>query len=510
MLNRLTTLILLVGMIIPVSAQSVEDLLKQIDLKLRRDKRYLNIHYIDYTPPANVDPALQNIPRTNYRDPFSFQSKDNVGYKIVFLKDAIGIDTLVLLYVDQVTDLTAGGQQGLFGETTGPVIDTQKVLTFEDIYSLIQNQSPAYSFLLNQVQKYIRENPDAEPPTLLRINPDNEVKTSLGVASRDNTDFLNFMRANSIHYYPKPKIEKKGGRRSAPVEVKVPYRIDAGFSSVTFSHEVMEFSFGNAGIEFSADEKTRNLLPYQTQSLGGGVRTLINLSERKEDIDKALVIDARFLGRFEVDLWSAVRSIPFIAIQRPKMHTGNGATVDISLTKPFSMPFSNFAFTFGSSDMAGSPIKRFVRGHASGVEGFHSYYSTTAAEFTWSFYWNTSENFTARFRMDVGAGFFDVYEAYYANNSNSPTMKKEVYAKLSPIVALHFNFSPENTDLFGSSIRVFDSQVKATAWLKLVELEGGHSFRSFLTYLSQPIARKKNNWDTTGGAVFQIRYRYGF
>jgi hypothetical protein len=58
-------------------------------------------------------------------------------------------------------------------------------------------------------------------------------------------------------------------------------------------------------------------------------------------------------------------------------------------------------------------------------------------------------------------------------------------------------------------VRFFDSQLKLNGWLKVLELEGGHVFRVGLTYVSQPFARRMHEWETTGGALVQIRYRYG-
>ena len=62
---------------------------------------------------------MRNLPRTNYKEPISFEAKDNITYEVVFLKEAIGVDSTVLLYVDKIEEKGAGGEQ-FFGETTGP------------------------------------------------------------------------------------------------------------------------------------------------------------------------------------------------------------------------------------------------------------------------------------------------------------------------------------------------------------------------------------------------------
>ena len=88
--------------------------------------------------------------------------------------------------------------------------------------------------------------------------------------------------------------------------------------------------------------------------------------------------------------------------------------------------------------------------------------------------------------------------------------KKQVLGDIYPIVALHFNFSPDGKDLLGLTLKEFDSQIKATGWLKIAEFEGGHILRFAGEFITPPFARKAHEWETTGGVLFQIRYRYGF
>ena len=179
-----------------------------------------------------------------------------------------------------------------------PPEQTDRILSFKDLYALTTEKPEAYATLYNEVRKFIRENPDNPPTSLLKINPDSDIKTSMGIASRDNTDFLNFQRANSLHWYPKAKIEKKLGKRgSAAAADSDDYRIEAGFTSASFSHKAMDFSFGGAGLEIGVEERILNLLPYQQMSINGGLRLYVNLSEKKEDISKSTIIDARLIAR---------------------------------------------------------------------------------------------------------------------------------------------------------------------------------------------------------------------
>lgn len=217
MSKLISTVLLLITFLSPLAAQSLEETVQRIDAKLRRDKRYLNLSYMDYQP-TKADPVLQGIPRVNGREPVSLVSNENITYKIVFLKEAIGIDSAVVLYVDEVVNKAGIDTARIFGDVAGATVDTTRILTFSDIYSVRVERPEIYAALFSLVARYVRENQDNTIPSLLKITPDAEIKTSLGLSSRDNTDFLNFNRANSHHWYPKKKVEKKsirGKKRSA-------------------------------------------------------------------------------------------------------------------------------------------------------------------------------------------------------------------------------------------------------------------------------------------------------
>lgn len=293
-------------------------------------------------------------------------------------------------------------------------------------------------------------------------------------------------------------------KKDQPTEAVAPYKIDASFSKVTFSHDVMNFSIGGAALEMNFEDRVLNLVPWRNQAVNIGFRTLLSLSEKKEDIDKSVMIDAKIMGKIAFDQSSFSSSLPFVAAGAPKLNASNAAGIDVSITKAFGLPFMNFFVAAGSPSYTSPAIKV---GDPKG--NYSAYFNANSAEFTMSFFWNASDNFISRFRMDVGAGYYDIYEGIYVGGFNRPTARREAQATLFPIVAFHFNFSPEDKDLYGASIRAFDSQVKFNAWLKILELEGGHSFRFDGTFVSGPIARKQRPWETKGGGIFNIRYRFG-
>jgi hypothetical protein len=192
---------------------------------------------------------------------------------------------------------------------------------------------------------------------------------------------------------------------------------------------------------------------------------------------------------------------------KARLHLGNAGGLDVSISRPFGLPFFNFYLMYGAEpDMVDTKVSSIT--HQGNKV---NYYNITSAEATMSFYWNSSVSMVTRFRLDVGAGMYDVYEAVYASaTAKKPFKRIQAQSEFQPILAFNFNFAPEGVDIYHAQLRFYDSQVKISGWLKLFELEGGHVFRFDGAYIMPPFARKKDIWETDGGAIIQIRYRYGF
>jgi len=48
---------------IVIDAQSYDDIYRKIDLKLKKDSSYLNLHYIDFTGPISIPSIVSMLPR---------------------------------------------------------------------------------------------------------------------------------------------------------------------------------------------------------------------------------------------------------------------------------------------------------------------------------------------------------------------------------------------------------------------------------------------------------------
>jgi len=485
-------------------AQTYDDLYRKIDLKLKKDSLYLNLHYIDFNGPISVPSLVATLPRRE-DEPFTFKVNENTTYRFVFLLDAVGIDSLELLYIEERIDKSAA-EGGFFGGGGGgPQTEVNRPFIFKDMYDLKLNHFDQYSALYNKIIDYIKKNSDAPPEKLLRINPDTEIKTSMGIASRDNTDYLNFMRTNHLHWYPKPKVTVKAKRGAAVEEVKTSFRIDATFSNLSFSHEIMDFAMGGASVEYGFNEKVLNLLPYQATLFNAGFRTLISISDKKTDLNKAVMVDVKLMGRLKVNTSKIMSSLPFVAADKPLLNMGTSGGFDIQLTRPFSLPFLNLYLNAGGPAYT-SPAITIPKG-----KDREAYFSFSQAEASMSFYWNASDKLSSRFRMDIGAGYYDIWKGTYIGSSKSASTKELIQSNFYPVINFYFNFFSDNSEFYGFKSRIFDSQVSITSWLKIAEISGGHIIRFEGTYISAPVARKARAWESKdGGAIVQLHYRYGF
>jgi hypothetical protein len=485
-----------------LSSQSLDDIFHKIDLKLSRDKSYLNLNYIDFLASELKDFPVEEIPRTNERDPYKFKDAENITYRLVLMLEGVGVDSTMLMFIEERRSLAAGGESFIGDAVDGPREEITRVLSFKDIY-YVKNEFPEIYAALYQIYRNYRKLNEDPPQTLLGINVDNEIKTSIGIVSRDNADFLAFNRMNNFHWYMKEE-KKTAGRRGADATAKSDFRIDASFSHVSLSHEIMKFGGAIGGVEFGFLDRSQNLLPYQAMSFTAGFRTLISLSESKSDLNKALMVDARFLGRMRYDARKLSENLPFLQAEKPRLNVGTAAGADLSFTRPFQMPFLNLYFATGGVYFT----KPFIKLGPAAAQ--YAYSTFSQGEMSFSFYWNTSDKRTTKFRMDVGAGYHDIWKSYYRANGTFSGSKELKYDKISPVLALHFNFSPANSDLLYAKARIYDSRVFAQAWIKLAEFGNGlHSFRFEGMYLTPAFARKKNDWENDGGVILQIRYRMG-
>jgi hypothetical protein len=137
----------------------------------------------------------------------------------------------------------------------------------------------------------------------------------------------------------------------------------------------------------------------------------------------------------------------------------------------------------------------------------YAYFNSGSWSTTFNFYWVTSSARTGRFRFELGFGQFSVLRQDYANGVTSQfgsIVKNDIY----PIIGIDYNFIQKNSEILGLGLSYFDSRLKGSFWLKAFSINQ-HVFRIETEFISSPFMRSTDEWETTGGLYYQLRYRYG-
>ncbi len=495
-----------------VIAQTSDDLVKMIDVKLKNDKKYLQVYSVPLELDKNKDKDLLVLPRTNRKEPFKFKFGDEYQYRIVILKDGIELDSLQLLYIEEIK-LNSLVTEGLFESVTPPSDDTTLVMNFADMYNLKKNYPRKYYKLYDIVETYILRNEDTPLETLLKINPDTKIRKSFGFASRDMTDYLRFMRFNTpAHWYPREETNKvTRGRNKGRKETS--FHLDASLYSLSFSHKFMRFGIGGASLELDVEEPLLNLLPLQSMLLDAGFRTVFMLGDKKTP-KKNTYIDAKFQLRYFMSKETALdgqwqfNNFPLIFSDDLRLNTTTGVLADFSVTRPFTLPFMRFYFTVSDDDFT-SPNAVLSGNPEINNGGRYAYFTQNQFLYTMSFFWNGDEKMENMFKMDVGIGYHDIrcveYGSGYAIRSS-----RLVYDKMQPYVKFYYTFAPSNVPLFNVNVKVYDSQATIGGWFRIFQTKDAvHNVRFDFQYITAPIGRELRDWEVNGGLALNLRYRYG-
>lgn len=476
----------------------------KIEKKLAEDKNYLDVYSAMFqTSQVKLD-GLSNIPRTNDKPPFNFSAAETNTYEIIFMKENAEFDSLVVLEVKETVDKAASTGDFFGTSSSEQSKEVNMVLTFQDVQELYFNHPEFYDALYKLTEHLIDLN---EPVKLLGLKVDEQVNKSRGITSKNNQDFLNFQLSNSNHHYPKVAADtQKKSRRSrgqTPTTTATDFKIDASFGDVSFFYKDLDLGYSTVSGEVNMGAKVLNVQPWQAMSLTAGIRTLVTLSGSSQNLLEDFIIDAKLMGRTRLNTSKLVKSLPFVFVsETPKLNVGSGFILDLSATRAYGLPFFNFYLATGATQSF-APSVKYVDKNGDLVACF----TPQQWESSMSFYWNSSEEMTLRFRMDLGVAGYSVEKINYT--TGGPIT--QIYNQVQPTVSLYMNFAPKNVDFFGSTFRLFDNQLTVKLWMKLLEFSTDHSFRFETSYISAPMMRPQREWENPDGTSFvTIRYRYGF
>lgn len=486
-----------------IAQTNLKNTYSKIERKLAEDKNYLDTYSIMFQASSVKLNDLQSIPRTNDKPPFNFNPAETYSYEIIFMKENSEFDSSTVLQVRETIDKSASTGDFFGTSSSESSKETNVVLTFQDIEELYFSHPETYAALFKLGEFLIQNN---EPVKLLGIKVDEQVNKSKGISSKNNQDFLNFQRVNSNHHYPRVIIDtqkkSRRGRGQTPEPEVSDYKIDASFGNVSFFYKELDLGYSTISAEIDMGARVLNVHPWQAMSLTAGIRSLVTISGASQNLLEDFIIDARLMGRTKLNTSNLLRSLPFVFVTSPKLNVGSGLVLDISASRAYGIPFINFYLATGATK-AFNPSVKFVDRKGDMV----AYYTPQQWESSMSFYWNTNEDLTLRFRMDIGAANYNVQKINYTNGGTI----NQVFNKIQPFATLYLNFAPKNNDFFGASFRIFDNQLTVKFWLKLIEFSSLHSFRFETSYISAPFLRAVKEWEAEEGAsYFSIRYRYGF
>ena len=427
-------------------------------------------------------------------------------YRILYLPDTEDMPLQVIRISEFVTERTTSKLSFEGGERdTTDTIELLHVLTLEDILALEQaDRRPKASFKAELEKMILNLERKGRTGPLRRKESGILPGTPDYILAESNRDYARYARVNDRH----PFADLDRAER--------PISIEATFSSLTVSHKrlyVGSESIGihGFGLEAGFGDRVLNQVAFQSPVLTWGLRFLVFFNDARGSlIDSSFFLDMKILGRTPmntaglIDRWRLHVASPVMSLDRPKMNVTSGATFEIVTGSPYNrVPYVTFLYSGGAKDYS-SPSIRQQRGDSS-----MAFYSTRQWEASLAFLWNADRAMYNRFRLDLGAGTYDVREVLYrANGAFAVDLRRRSMSEVQPVIQLQYTHV-SNRARFGARVRFFDNRLTFTPWFKVFD-SGPHEIRLESILMPKPVGRSIREWEVEHGNLIQIRYRYGF
>ena len=210
------------------------------------------------------------------------------------------------------------------------------------------------------------------------------------------------------------------------------------------------------------------------------------------------------MARINTNSSSGFENQPFVSGNEAKINLNSGFGTEMNLTRVFGLPYITIKWYEAKIDF-GNPTY-FIPTTDSTKD---AYYSNSQFETTFSFFWNGNTKMTSQFRFDFGIAYFDIWKATYNSANKIIYSDEEGEGHLIPVFGIHYTFVPSGNPLLGGSLRVFDSRVTISGWIKIFEFAPESILRFEVSSVTEPLTRSLRTWESSGGLFFQFRYRYG-
>jgi hypothetical protein len=414
-----------------------------------------------------------------------------------------------ILYTVDTTDARSS-KDPLYGQHMKAVPETTDV-GFKDILRLAQKDAQSYS----QMTDFLSALPSSRI-RMLRIVP---VLRKLPFIGTDpgNGDYRNYAAIHSPHRYTKASTAANARRKRdiSDTSIELPFYIDLSvfpLERIAFSHDLLSAPEGlgllGFGFEAGFEDRVLGLLSYQTSYLRIGGRLLFTLSGRQDNIGDDYFLDLRILGRVPRSMrYTRSRlNLPtwILNYDDPKLNVTGGVIFDISLGRfDYRMPFINLYYAHGSSDYS-RPLYTAADNTA--------FFSRTQWEASLAYYWNTDRRRYNRFRLDLGAGAYNIYLVgpYDGRDVSVSPYLFHGLTSVQALISLDYTHASNNDQtMFGMKLRWFDNRITVAPWLKIFSI-APHEVRLEGTIQTPPVARTAEPWEGLGALRLQLRYRLGF
>ncbi|HLP15021.1 MAG TPA: hypothetical protein VK470_02115 [Bacteroidota bacterium] len=494
-----------------VSAAQEDPLKTAIKEKILLEDTYTNVWFVDQLDAAKLPAALQNRPMWKCIAPHQ-KMKAGAVYTIYFTMDPSGANVIPLLVSEEITLASATDGSLMFKGSMRGSASVQK-----NYYNTFSDLS------YKDLQQFLRDEVPHEKYKTLRAAEKHSVIYTR--ADQTNQDQLEYLRTNSNHSIARISAPIEGADQPAVTNSYLDLSMTHApilLTSLSFSQTSISWkALGLKGIGFEvaqSEDRILNLLPIQSPTVSIGGRLLLDFSDINNfNLDSNAFIDTKILVRRPLNIRSWIesnrlnRSKSVMDLDLPKLNVGSGVTIDLSTSRiPFAghwaekLPVINL---YGSFGFQGFTEPAFIK---TDYTGRYSYYSDNQWEISTSFFWKADREGFNRFKMDIGAGGYDVIRVMY-DQDDKVLGVKEMVTLTDPqlLLALNYTHNSSNTG-YGATLRLFDNRINSMLWMKLLKLESVGEFRLECRIISPPVGRNERPWESYGGNILLLRFRTGF
>ncbi len=490
--------------------------------KVLDDKQYTNAWIIG--PLKQTDTPDADRIRNMWGCLASKRMKEGGTYYVYFTMDPDRTNIYPLLVKEDAMpgkDTTAG--EDMFARRT------RNAVAPSNYYNYFND--PTYTDLQAFILEMVRRGEYKPRPYFYpSIVPDTYSRTET-----TNRDQLEYLKINSNHSLAE-KITLAGGTnaRTGALATTITTVGTKSYLDMSFTHApvvLTSLSFSERNISWKAlglkgfglelaqgEDRILNMLPIQTPYISIGGRILLDFSDTSHiDLDSSFFLDTKILVRHPVNVRSWIernklnRSKSVMYIGLPNMNIGSGVTIDMSTSKiPFGgrltekLPVMNLYASFG---IKGFSDPAFIT--RTPLENF-TYFSDNQWEVSTSFFWKVDQNGYNRFKIDIGAGGYDIIKVGYDDKMHTTSTREMVWLT-SPQFMMAVNYSHQSSNTgYGVTLRAFDNRINSLLWMKILQNAIGGELRVEYKFISPLLGRLQRPWETNGGSIVQLRYRTGF